>query len=299
MLNILLTGVATLDIINYLSAYPAEDSEVRVLSQQLRTGGNAANSAIVLQQLGIQAHLLAQRADDQNAEWLFNQLKQRHIDVSLCPVQANSHTPTSYISVSQETGSRSIVHYRQLDELNDRVLTQLDLRQYDWLHFEARHCTALKKMLIHSQKFNRPISIELEKTRPSIDSIIPYADILLVSRAYAESLHFTTALECLQALSTEYADKIISCTWGDQGAWLYYNQSIIHQPAYNQQQIIDTLAAGDTYNAAFISSLAGICQNKNELSLLPYQALQQSLDFACQIAARKCSQSGLDKLKLN
>ena len=62
MTHILLNGIATLDIINQLDHYPLEDSEVRALNQISRIGGNAANSSIVLQQLGVNAHLIASRA---------------------------------------------------------------------------------------------------------------------------------------------------------------------------------------------------------------------------------------------
>ena len=52
MPSILCVGIATLDIINQVERYPAEDSEVRALAQQQRVGGNAANTAMVLAQLG-------------------------------------------------------------------------------------------------------------------------------------------------------------------------------------------------------------------------------------------------------
>jgi ketohexokinase len=47
-------GIATLDIINVVDTYPAENSEVRALSQQKVRGGNATNSLVVLSQLGYQ-----------------------------------------------------------------------------------------------------------------------------------------------------------------------------------------------------------------------------------------------------
>ena len=52
MAEILLTGTASLDIINHVSTYPDENQDIRVLQQDLRRGGNAANSAEVLSQFG-------------------------------------------------------------------------------------------------------------------------------------------------------------------------------------------------------------------------------------------------------
>jgi len=284
MTNILLTGIATLDIINQLDHYPAEDSEVRAQNQSLRIGGNASNSAIVLQQLGLNPHLLVNRADDANAHFIFSELELRQINTSLCPIQITGTTPTSYITLNLHNGSRSIVHYRNLAELRAEDFTRLDLSLFNWLHFEARDCTEQIKMLRYAQPFNKPISIELEKNRDSIDAIIPFADILLISKPFAESRGFKNAIDCLQYFSQRYKNKTITCTWGGQGAWAYSKSEIIHQNAYKITKPVETLGAGDTFNAGIITSL------------VRQKSISQALSFACKLAANKCQQAGFDQL---
>lgn len=286
MLNILLTGVATLDIINQVQDYPSEDSEVRAQAQQLRLGGNAANSAIVMQQLGVHSYLMANRADDSTAGFIFEQLEARGINSQFCPIQKNSVTPTSYITLSQSTGSRSIVHYRLLDELSSSHFIRLPLVDFSWLHFEARDCQNLHLMLKHASQFTAPISLELEKPRDHIDKVVPFAHLLLISRPFAEAQGFHSATACIEHYSQRYADKIISCTWGSDGAWVYHNNHILHQAAFTASPIVESLGAGDTYNAAFISALA------------KRQPIEQALQLACQLAAKKCTQTGFDNLTL-
>lgn len=284
MPNILLTGVSTLDIINQVSAYPAEDSEVRALSQMIRTGGNATNTAIVLQQLGLQTSLLVNRADDDAARLISTQLQARQINTCLCPTQSSSSTPTSYITLNQFNGSRTIVHHRDLDELDSHYFLSLDLRHFDWLHFEARNCVQMISMLKHAKSFNIPVSIELEKPRDGIDDVMSFADVLLVSRPFAESRGFNSATSCLDYFSSLFPNKIISCTWGDQGAWLYKNSTIIHQAATPLITIVESLGAGDTFNAGLIASL------------LRDQDIAEALKFACNLASAKCQQIGFDEL---
>jgi len=219
MNNILLTGIATLDIVNLLQRFPDEDSEVRALSQQVRSGGNAANSAIVLKQLGFNAFLLSNMADDSNANVIFSLLHEQGINTSLCTVQKNSSTPTSYISTSQQNASRTIIHHRQLNELDASNFLLLDLSHYDWLHFEARNCPQLKTMLEYAKTYNKPISIELEKPRDKLQGIADFADILFISKPFAESLSLHTAAHCIEHFNRLYPDKIITCTWGAEGAW--------------------------------------------------------------------------------
>lgn len=286
MLRILLTGVTTLDIINTVDEYPTEDSEVRASEQARRMGGNACNSAQVIQQLGHHSSLLCPFADDAAADFIQAELLAQQIEFSHCPQQAGSATPTSYITLSRATGSRSIVHYRRLDELDAQQFAQLPLDSYDWCHFEARNCVQLLEMLQLCKAANRTISLELEKPRDALEPLLPLADVLLISRPFAETMGFSTAQQCLQHFSLRYADSIISCSWGDQGAWLYDRQKIMHQAAFPVARVVDSLGAGDTYNAGLISQLA---QN-----IAPAEALA----FACALAANKCTQTGFSDLTI-
>jgi ketohexokinase len=52
-------------------------------------------------------------------------------------------------------------------------------------------------------------------------------------------------------------------------------------------KVIDTVGAGDTFNAGIILYL----------SLYPNANLQQALQFACQLASKKVAQQGFDSLK--
>lgn len=56
--SILCVGIVCLDIINVCSTYPAEDQDVRAVTQRWEKGGNAANSLAVLGQLGMSCHFL-------------------------------------------------------------------------------------------------------------------------------------------------------------------------------------------------------------------------------------------------
>ena len=110
----LCVGIATLDIINRVEEYPAEDTEVRVLSQSQRLGGNAANTAIVLAQMGVQALWVGNLAKP--AEIVERGFACHGVDASLAVRIPAAAIPTSYILLSEATGSRSIVHYRDMPE---------------------------------------------------------------------------------------------------------------------------------------------------------------------------------------
>lgn len=262
MSQILLAGTATLDIVNTVERYPQEDDEIRARASRASSGGNAANSAAVLASLGHQAHLCAVLSDDVSSAGLRDALQSAGVDLRHCP-QRHGATPTSYITLSAANGSRTIIHHRNLPELEVEDIARIPLEDYDWVHFEGRNVatTAQQIRLARRRLRDQPISVEIEKPRPGIQRLFPYADVLLFSRAFARAYGFTAASELLVALRPQAPQAILICAWGEEGAWaLAHGQrrqcDCAHAPAFDAGPTVDSLGAGDTFNAGVIDALS-------------------------------------------
>ena len=271
-------GTATLDIINRVPQYPAEDSEVRALAQSQRMGGNAANSAVVLAQLGAQAFWVGNLAESTPiADRSFD----RHgVDASLAVRIPDSVMPTSYVLLSEANGSRSIVHFRDLPEYSAENFLALDLRSLDWVHFEGRAIDQLVPMLWRARGMcGLPVSLEVEKPRDGIEGLFEQADLLLFSRAYAEAKGFTDAPALLGSLPQ---GVLATCTWGAQGAWAVDHESrLLHEAAPSLEAVVDTLGAGDVFNAAMVHALSS------------GRTVVQALQAAVALASSQCTRQGL------
>ena len=83
----------------------------------------------------------------------------------------------------------------------------------------------------------------------------------------------------------------VICPWGEQGAiGMTTNGEMFSSQAFRPVKVVDTLGAGDTFNAATIFAL-GRGQN-----------LQKAISFGCRIAGAKCGMKGnlgLKDLDLN
>ncbi len=291
MAKILCTGIATLDIINEVEKYPHEDTEIRILSQQKSRGGNAANSAVILAQSAYQCYwagcLIKENNNDSDSQFIVNELKHYHINIDYCEWLKQGQIPTSYISLSRETGSRTISHYRDLPEYSFAAFKKINLQPFAWVHFEGRNIEQTLQMMHYcrQQYPDIPISLEIEKPRDNISSLLPVADMLLFSRQYALSQGFTSAQDICQHFARLFPHKIISCAWGESGAGALVDNHYCWQPAI-PVTAIDTLGAGDVFNAAMI---AGQLQKK---------PLNSILESACQLAAEKCQQKGFAGLQI-
>ncbi len=287
MARILAVGNATLDVINVVDDYPQEDQEVRASSQQFRRGGNACNTLAVLSQLGNDCSWAGTLADEPDAAMIRADLEEHTIDYTAVHTTGRGKVPTSYISLSRLNGSRTIVHYRDLPEYRFADFSRIDLNTLDWIHFEGRNIDELKRMLVHARadQPNLLVSLEVEKPREGIEELFGYADLLLFSKEYALHSGSHDSENFLQKMATRKLDALLSCTWGEKGASAIDREgTLFHAPAFPPALVVDTLGAGDTFNAGMIDQL------------LQGHSLEMALIEASRLAGKKCGRYGLKNL---
>lgn len=286
MARILCVGSAVLDLIFSVPHHPTEDEELRASSLRVAAGGNAANTARVLRGLGHEVALAAVLADHPSGAALEEGLRQAGVDLSLCRRVAGM-PPLSTILLSQQGGHRTIVHHRATPEYGLDQFARLDLARWRWAHFEARPGSETARMVRHAHLFRPelPISIEVEKVRPGIEIYLPMARLVLFSRGFIEASGFSRPEAFLREMRGRVPFTLLTAAWGSKGAWAVESDGTLHHaPAVPPPAVVDTIGAGDTFNAGMIGSLA------------TGRSLRESLSEACRLAGRKCGQIGLGGL---
>jgi len=285
MSKILGIGNAVLDIILTVDHHPQEDEELRAQNKHVETGGNINNTLYVLNQLGHQTDICTTVAADNESKQLIAGLNQRNISTEHTQKFIKGRTPTSFVTLNAQNGHRTIVHYRDLPELSFDFFAKIEIEEYDWLHFEGRNTIQLPGMINIAKTFltHQPISLEVEKTRDGIEALFSSVNLLIFSHHYAKAKGFNNGQELLESLTLDNVNMV--CTWGTKGVWYKaINQNIEHIEAEQVSPVIDTLGAGDTFNAALIHSLIG------------QKSLKDSVIFASKLAAKKCLQPGLENI---
>jgi len=276
-----------LDIVNEVAVYPDEDSEVRALARDRRIGGNMANSLRVLRQLGHTCAWCGTYADDASGHEILAGLGRQGIDTAAAVGHAGSATPTSYVSLSRATGSRTIVHFRDLPELGAADFARVPLERYDWLHFEGRNPAETARMLDDCAR-RRPglsVSMEIEKPRPGIERLFEGPGVLFFSRAFARNCGFDDPKAFLANQWQRTSADILLLPWGEHGAYGQARGAAPRfAPAHAPVELVDTLGAGDVFNAAVIDGM------------LRGLDLSRMLARANRLAGHKCGRRGLEGL---
>jgi ketohexokinase len=288
--GVLGVGIATLDIVNEVEVYPSEDAEVRALAQRRVRGGNVTNSLVVLSQLGRACAWAGTLGDDPASGAILADLERYGIDTRLAVRHPGCSTPTSFVALSRETGSRTILHYRDLPELTaadlEGGLADADgwlERGFAWVHFEGRspEDTAAMVRLVRERLPGARISVELEKVRPGGERLLDGPDLLLFSRAYARALGATDPIAFLAGQGLRSGARHCVLAWGEQGAYGWTRGvGCAEVPAYPPPRVVDTLGAGDVFNAGVIDGL------------LRGLALPDVLARANRLAGHKCGRQG-------
>ncbi|XP_073480847.1 ketohexokinase isoform X5 [Aquarana catesbeiana] len=291
--RILCIGLVCLDIISVVDKYPEEDSDTRCLSQRWQRGGNASNSCTVLSLLGAPCAFMGSLAPGHIADFVLNSLSSYGIDVRHVINHPGSTFPASIVISNITNGSRTILHMnRNLPDVTVEDFQKVDLSQYKWIHWEGRNADEQVKMIQRVEDHNNKcppdqrikISVEIEKEREELFLLFQRGDLVFVSKDVAKYLGFHSATEAVLGLYPRVQQgAYLVCAWADQGATaLGPDGQVIHSPAFPPDAIVDTLGAGDTFNASVMFALS------------KGQSMQEALTFGCRIAGKKCGIQGYD-----
>lgn len=263
------------------------------------TGGAVFNTAIALGRLGAPAGYVGGLSRDLFGAMLASDLDASGVDYALCP---RSDRPTTLAFVTLINGQAQYAFYDEMTA--GRMLEASDLpvlpSSVKSLFFGgislvsepaadayAALCAAAGARLVMIDPNIRPGFVTDEpRYRARLGAMIARADIVKVSD---EDLDWLTGAQDPRALLGDTGPALVLMTKGAAGATGYFADGEISVAA-QKADVVDTVGAGDTFNAGILAGLsqAGVLRR----DALSPDALRPAMELAVRAAAVTVSRAG-------
>ena len=279
-------------------------------------GGAVLNTAVALGRLGVPTGFLSGLSTDLFGVILEGALEASDVDASLC---VRSGRPSTLAFVRLSDGQASYAFHDEGTAL--RMLMPDDLPALPeaasavflgGISLVGEPCAAAFEALAAREAGRRAIVLD-PNVRPSfvtdeaayrarIERMVALADAVKVSD---EDLHWLMGagaasdpggVEETDALAhalRERGPALVCVTRGAEGATAYIAGAIVTVPAA-RVEVVDTVGAGDTFDAGLMASLHGAGLLRPGLPDLGEEALRDALTLAARAAAVTVSRAGAD-----
>lgn len=271
-------------------------------------GGAVFNTAIALGRLGVQTGMLTGLSSDMFGQQLSDALKASHVDTSHV---VTSDRPTTLAFVRLQDGHATYSFYDEnsagrmlsTDDLPG-VSTEVSSLYFGGISLACEPGASTYAALLEREGSARAVMMDpnirpqfiqdIDTYRARLDRMMAMTDIVKVSD---EDLNWMvpSPLSLQQKVETVLGNgpSVVILTRGGEGATGYLRGGTEVTVPARRVEIVDTVGAGDTFNAGVLAKLYELgALQKEKLKTLPADALQQALEHGARIAAVTVSRAG-------
>ncbi|WP_337063997.1 ribokinase [Raoultella ornithinolytica] len=285
--KLVVLGSINADHILNLESFPTPGETVTGHHYQVAFGGKGANQAVAAGRSGADIAFIACTGDDDIGERVRRQLERDRIDVA--PVRAVNaqSTGVALIFVNAEgenvigihAGANAALSVEQVEAEKARIAgAQALLMQ---LESPLESVLAAAKI---AHQHQTTVVLNPAPARDLPDELLSLIDIITPNETEAEKLtgirveNDDDAAKAARVLY-EKGIGIVMITLGSRGVWVSHDGQGRRVPGF-KVQAVDTIAAGDTFNGAFVTAL------------LEGTALDEAIRFAHAAAAIAVTRKG-------
>jgi sulfofructose kinase len=275
-LDVLCVGITAYDLILSVSRHPKSDEKIKAENLLRCGGGPAANAAVAVNRLGLQAAFCGYIGNDNYGHQLLSEFNSEGVYTKSIKL-GDAGTSLSVILV-KPNGDRTVILHRENKEPLQQSDIDLDELEPSVILFDG-HEPDLSLTLMKGAKQKKIKTIlDAGSVHRGTKELIHDVDYLICSEKFAQDYTLVGhEPESLKILANHCPNVIV--TLGDRGLIWKCGDDTGMYPAF-PIQAVDTTGAGDAFHGAFA---AGLAQN------YPWERL---LRFASAVAALTCTKTG-------
>lgn len=261
-----------------------------VHSFERKLGGAELNFAIGCARLGLDVKWLSRLGDDEFGKYIFNTVRGEGIDMSDVKFVSGHPSSLNFKEIRDDASVKTF-YYRYASPmltLEPEEITEATLEGVNLVHLTGvflaispENLAISLKVLELSKKMNIPVSFDpnirlklwdMEQARAAYNQIFPYVDVLLTGLDEIELITQQQSKMELEAFARKFDIAQLIIKNGAAGVEAYVDGRWTEKKAFTVQAV-DTVGAGDGFDAAYI------------YSFLMGMTLEQRLQFANAVGA--------------
>lgn len=259
--DVIVVGELNADLLlNEIQQFPAVGKEIIADQMELALGSSSAIFASNLRTLGAKVKFLGKVGDDDFGDFCINRLKSKNIDTS--GIRVDKEDGTGLTVVLNYGEDRAMVTYQgamktfSLDDIDFNKLAGAKHLHFANYFLQPGIAPGVGKLFKTAKEMGLTVSFDtqidpLDEWDIDLKPILPYVDIFLPNKsefmAMTRSDNWETAMHDLN----EYVN-IIAMKDGNNGSYVYHDGKISHCKPFLNEQVVDAIGAGDSFNAGFI-----------------------------------------------
>ncbi|MDQ4214359.1 carbohydrate kinase family protein [Microbacterium capsulatum] len=256
-----LLGDLNIDLFLDIPALPRPGGDGVATHQRTGFGGSAANTAVVLQRLGIDVALLACIGDDDWGTAALSGISETGVDTRLVRRTVAEGTSLNVVAVTPD-GERTMLAYRgaspllDVDAVPERFGRHLHLSGYALLGDPQRAAAfvAARRARATGATVSLDVPVDPTACAEELLALLPLVDVLVIGAEEARAL--TGAGDeraALRALAAR-GPAVVAMKRGADGALLHADGTFTDLPA-PRVDVVDSTGAGDSFGAGLVFAL--------------------------------------------
>jgi sugar/nucleoside kinase (ribokinase family) len=271
-------GLATADIVYYVSHHLRNNEKIKAERQLAVAGGPATNAAVAFASFGNEATLITGLGQHPLAHVAKHDIIEHKVILLDCTDQPKRPPVLASILVDLSNGERAGVYSNtDLRKLRHDAVTENTLEYADLLMLDGYYLPQAIELATWARRLRIPVVLDGGSWKEGLDQLLPLIDYAICSDDFLPP-DCGTRKETIKALA-RFGIRHIAITRGGDPVLAHYNGATHEVPVMSIQPV-DTLGAGDIFHGAFCHYLL----ERNDFLL--------SLERAGEVASLACTSLG-------
>jgi len=260
--DVLVVGELNIDLIfNKIKGVLEMGKEILADTMTLTLGSSSAICASNLSSLGLKVAFIGKLGNDIFGQFIIDKLNEKGVDTSLIIIEDNLKTGAT-MALSYDEDRAMITHQGAMSHLSINDINESQLKLANHLHFSSYFFqpgfkNSLDSLFIKAKKAGLTTSLDVqwdptEKWDLDLEKILPLVDVFIPNEVEFQKLTRQPNLNfAIDSIQNKSRYTVVKC--GNKGSVLFYEDKKIPKESFLNSDVIDTIGAGDSFNAGYIS----------------------------------------------